>query len=116
MRGASIVLHGTLRLYNICYKLQEGRSRVSKKGRFCNVDSTCGLALYKLLVAAARPAPASVARPAKFPAACNSMRKATSPGVEVCNRRPPCSSTMRQHALNDRVTGLVLPSERSRLG
>src|SRR5258707_744439 len=68
---------------------------------------------YEPLRAAARCETANEERLAELVATCSSMRKARLPGVEGCKRRPPCSSTMRQQALSERVEGLFPPSELS---
>src|ERR1700692_4355700 len=44
-------------------------------------------------------------------AVCSSKRKAAVAAFGGCKRRPPCSSTIRQHALSESVLGLGPPSE-----
>ena len=42
---------------------------------------------------------------------CSSIRNAGFPVADACTSRPPCSSTMRQQALNESVDGRFAPSE-----
>lgn len=66
--------------------------------------------------AAARFDSANEDRTAALAATRSSMRNAGAPEPEGCNRRPPCSWTMRQQAFNESDKEFVLPSELKTLG